>query len=121
MAGLTQGQSHRYCVRASGGPLRVTLAWHDYPGDPGAGQLVWSRLDWWLECVSVGGCGGWVGGWLLEVDSDWWRFGCLLSGWRWQLLCHRTIGSVEPICCLVVERHRRCSSACQPLMSTACC
>ncbi len=36
-ATLTQGAVHQYCVQALGGPLRVLLAWHDYPGDPAAG------------------------------------------------------------------------------------
>eukprot|EP00983_Pelagomonas_calceolata_P062545 1147345-Pelagomonas_calceolata.AAC.3 len=35
-ARIKQGESHKYCATATGGPFRVVLAWHDYPGDPAA-------------------------------------------------------------------------------------
>eukprot|EP00873_Tetraselmis_striata_P004766 jgi/Tetstr1/425030/TSEL_001518.t1 len=32
-AKLATGESHQYCVRANGGPMRITLVWHDLPSD----------------------------------------------------------------------------------------
>jgi hypothetical protein len=28
---LTPGESHKYCVRATGGAIAITLAWADFP------------------------------------------------------------------------------------------
>jgi hypothetical protein len=51
MASLGQGDAHKYCVTASGGPLGVTLAWYDAPGSPASGGAVLvNDLDlggWW--------------------------------------------------------------------------
>jgi hypothetical protein len=46
MAPLSQGESHRYCITASGGPLSITLVWYDYPGSPAAGgSMLVNDLD----------------------------------------------------------------------------
>ena len=39
-AALAQGESHRFCVRATGGPLRVTLAW-------------WGGVAWELSLIHI--------------------------------------------------------------------
>lgn len=39
------GQQHTYCVRATGGPLRVTLVWWDYPSMPFADTAIVNDLD----------------------------------------------------------------------------
>ena len=45
LATLTQGKSHQYCVYATGGPLRITLAWYDYPADTNAASVLVNNLD----------------------------------------------------------------------------
>lgn len=46
MAPLGQGESHRYCITAGGGPLSITLAWYDYPGSPASsGSILVNDLD----------------------------------------------------------------------------
>jgi len=54
-ATLIQGQSHRYCVRATGGPLRVTLVWHDYPADPAAASSLVNDLNLEVRAAGMGG------------------------------------------------------------------
>ncbi|GFR44316.1 hypothetical protein Agub_g5528, partial [Astrephomene gubernaculifera] len=44
-ASLAQGEQHRFCVRAAGGPLRITLAWYDYPGNPAVSKALVNNLD----------------------------------------------------------------------------
>ncbi len=55
LASLAQGQSHQYCIYATGGPLRVTLVWYDWPGDPNAGSVLVNNLD--LQVGEWGGVG----------------------------------------------------------------
>lgn len=38
--GIDAGQVHAYCIRASGGPLAVTLVWTDYPASPAAAKAL---------------------------------------------------------------------------------
>lgn len=44
-ATLAQGESHQYCVYATGGPLRITLVWYDPPADPNAASVLVNNLD----------------------------------------------------------------------------
>ncbi len=73
-APLAQGQAHRYCVRASGGPLRLALVWHDFPGDPNAPQALVNNLD--LQVRRLGRLGwlmrlGWVGWFGARLGRAW--------------------------------------------------
>mmetsp|Transcript_27215 Transcript_27215/g.70074 ORF Transcript_27215/g.70074 Transcript_27215/m.70074 type:complete len:1426 (+) Transcript_27215:1145-5422(+) len=54
-ARIKQGESHKYCATATGGPFRVVLAWHDYPGDPAAGTALVNNLDLELRAAGLGG------------------------------------------------------------------
>jgi hypothetical protein len=63
LAPLAQGETHRYCITATGGPLSITLNWYDYPGSPSSGgSALVNNLDLggWLALV-VGGLGWAVG------------------------------------------------------------
>lgn len=51
-ASLQKGQSHKYCVRALGGPLRITLVWTDPPASLSAKQVLVNDLD--LSVKSAG-------------------------------------------------------------------
>ncbi|KXZ45956.1 hypothetical protein GPECTOR_49g540 [Gonium pectorale] len=54
-ASLAQGEQHNFCVQASGGPLRVTLAWYDWPGDPAASRALVNNLDLVVRAAGRGG------------------------------------------------------------------
>lgn len=44
-AQLNTGESHNYCVRALGGPVKVTLVWTDYPASPTVQKALVNNLD----------------------------------------------------------------------------
>ncbi|GMH38149.1 hypothetical protein BSKO_06033 [Bryopsis sp. KO-2023] len=44
-AEMTTGESHNYCVKALGGPLKVTLVWTDYPASPSSRKALVNDLD----------------------------------------------------------------------------
>lgn len=44
-AELNTGESHDYCVRALGGPVKVTLVWTDYPASPTVHKALVNDLD----------------------------------------------------------------------------
>ncbi|KAG2498668.1 hypothetical protein HYH03_003413 [Edaphochlamys debaryana] len=55
-ASLAQGELHRFCVRSTGsGPLRITLVWFDWPGDPSASRVLVNNLD--LQVRAAGRAG----------------------------------------------------------------
>ncbi len=49
----------RYCITAQGGPLKVLLAWYDYPADPNVNKALVNNLD--LQVGGWGAGGGWAG------------------------------------------------------------
>ena len=51
----SMGDVFRYCVRATGGPLTVALAWHDAPGSPSAGRALVNDLDLTVRAAGLGG------------------------------------------------------------------
>ena len=55
MANLTTGQSHQYCVRGLGGPLTVTLVWHDYPAALSARKALVNDLDLTVRAAGLNG------------------------------------------------------------------
>ncbi|KAK9839424.1 hypothetical protein WJX81_001331 [Elliptochloris bilobata] len=66
-ATLTTGQAHQYCVHATGGPLTVTLVWHDYPASPSAAKALVNDLDLFVRAAGLNGFpmlgnGGGLGG-----------------------------------------------------------
>jgi len=54
-AQLSTGSSHEYCVRAQGGPLRVTLVWTDPPASPSAGHALVNDLDLVVRSAGLNG------------------------------------------------------------------
>ncbi|KAG2492715.1 hypothetical protein HYH03_009128 [Edaphochlamys debaryana] len=55
-AALAQGGAHRFCLRATGeGPLRITLVWFDWPGEPSAVKALVNNLD--LQVRAAGRAG----------------------------------------------------------------
>jgi hypothetical protein len=56
LAELTaDGKSHVYCIEARGGPLSVTLVWHDPAAAPAAEQQLVNDLDLDLKLAAMGG------------------------------------------------------------------
>ena len=55
LANLTTGQSHQYCLRALGGPLTVTLVWHDFPGAVSAKTALVNDLDLTVRAAGLDG------------------------------------------------------------------
>jgi len=49
------GQAHQYCVSAGGGPLIVTLVWHDAPGSLFTDAAAVNDLDLSLRMSAFGG------------------------------------------------------------------
>jgi hypothetical protein len=49
------GQAHQYCLRGLGGPLRVTLAWHDYPAALPAAKALVNDLDLTVRAAGLNG------------------------------------------------------------------
>ena len=54
-AELRGGAAHTYCLRGSGGPLAVSLAWQDAPGSPAAGRALVNDLDLVVRAAGLGG------------------------------------------------------------------
>jgi hypothetical protein len=65
---ITSQDSHKYCLRTTGGDVRVTLSWYDYPALVSAEKTLVNDLD--LTVVS-GGMGGqaFFGNMNLQKDS----------------------------------------------------
>ena len=55
LANLTKGQSHQYCLKALGGPLTVTLVWHDYPAAVSAKTALVNDLDLTVRAAGLDG------------------------------------------------------------------
>lgn len=55
LANLTTGQSHQYCLKALGGPLTVTLVWHDYPAAVSAKTALVNDLDLIVRAAGLDG------------------------------------------------------------------
>ena len=55
LANLTMGQSHQYCLKALGGPLTVTLVWHDYPAAVSAKTALVNDLDLTVRAAGLDG------------------------------------------------------------------
>lgn len=49
------GKSHQYCLQASGGPLTVTLVWHDAPASQAVNSVLVNDLDLSLRSSVLGG------------------------------------------------------------------
>ena len=56
LANFTEtGQIHRYCITARGGPLKVTLVWHDLPASMLAKTALVNDLDLTVLSAALGG------------------------------------------------------------------
>lgn len=55
MANITDGESHSYCVNATGGSLTVTLVWHDYPAALSASKALVNDLDLTVRAAGLNG------------------------------------------------------------------
>jgi hypothetical protein len=55
MANLTTGEAHHYCLKALGGPLTVTLVWHDYPAAVSATKALVNDLDLTVRAAGLNG------------------------------------------------------------------
>lgn len=55
MANMTTGGSHQYCVNGTGGPLSVTLVWHDYPAALAAATTLVNDLDLTVRAAGLNG------------------------------------------------------------------
>ncbi|GIL57145.1 hypothetical protein Vafri_12444 [Volvox africanus] len=53
-ASLSVSEQHQFCVTATGGPLRITLAWYDYPGDQAAARALVNNLDLQVRAAGRG-------------------------------------------------------------------
>lgn len=42
---IVNGQKHVYCVKSTGGPLSITVAWTDYPGNPSSRKSLTNNID----------------------------------------------------------------------------
>jgi hypothetical protein len=54
-AALRTGEAHQYCLTATGGPLMVTLVWHDYPAAPSAARALVNDLDLAVRAAGLNG------------------------------------------------------------------
>jgi len=54
-APISGGETHRFCLRSTGGPLTVVLAWHDAPGAPSSGRALVNDLDLVVRAAGLGG------------------------------------------------------------------
>ena len=52
---MSTGSSHEYCVKAQGGPLRVTLVWTDLPASPSAKFALVNDLDLVIRSAGLNG------------------------------------------------------------------
>ncbi len=50
-----QGNSQKYCVTGTGGPLKVTLVWHDVPAALSAATQLVNDLDLTVYANSLNG------------------------------------------------------------------
>ena len=49
------GATHTYCIRATGGPVSVTLAWADYPSQISAAVNLVNDLDLTVQATGLAG------------------------------------------------------------------
>lgn len=42
---IVNGEKHVYCVNSNGGPLSITVAWTDYPGNPSSRRSLTNNID----------------------------------------------------------------------------
>ena len=61
MANLTTSASHQYCVNGTGGPISVTLVWHDYPAALSAATTLVNDLDLTVRAAGLNGFPLYVG------------------------------------------------------------
>lgn len=54
-AEMNTGGSHNYCVRATGGPIKITLVWTDYPASPSVGKALVNDLDLVVRSAGIHG------------------------------------------------------------------
>lgn len=54
-APIKDGESHLYCVAATGGPITVTLVWHDYPASTSAAKALVNDLDLSVRAAGLNG------------------------------------------------------------------
>jgi hypothetical protein len=85
LAPIAQGETHRYCITATGGPVSITLAWYDYPGSPSSGgSALVNNLDLGGSGSRVGAEGVEGAGWDLRDAERFRRAGlarlCRLAG-----------------------------------------
>ena len=52
---ISQGATHRYCLRSTGRPLTVTLVWTDYPALPSAAKALVNDLDLTVRAAGYSG------------------------------------------------------------------
>lgn len=52
---IATGDVHQYCVRATGGPLTVTLVWADFPGRPYSVKALVNDLDLTVRAAGLNG------------------------------------------------------------------
>ncbi|BDA48884.1 probable serine protease/ABC transporter B family protein tagD [Coccomyxa sp. Obi] len=55
MANLSTGQAHHYCLEGLGGPLSVTLVWHDYPAAISTSKTLVNDLDLTIRAAGLNG------------------------------------------------------------------
>ena len=69
-AELREGDSHSYCLQASGGgPLVVTLVWYDYPSAPNAALLLVNDLDLSVRAAGLAGLEMRGNGWEDDINT----------------------------------------------------
>lgn len=54
-ASVASGDIDRYCISASGGPLRVLIAWYDWPASPAAKTALVNNLDLEVRAAGLAG------------------------------------------------------------------
>jgi hypothetical protein len=45
----------RYCITSTGGPLRIMLAWYDFPADANANKALVNNLDLQVRAAGLQG------------------------------------------------------------------
>ncbi len=93
-ANLSTGESHQYCVRSTGGPLTVTLAWHDYPASVSAAKALVNDLDLSIRAAGLNGFPLLVGGPARHVTWE----GAAGETWRSVCVCVCVCVCVSVLC-----------------------
>lgn len=55
MANITTGDMHQYCLNGMGGPISITLVWHDYPAALPASSTLVNDLDLTVRAAGLNG------------------------------------------------------------------